>query len=53
MEYSIYLTLFLAVFAYVCITDPNVFDWINIKINHFIVDMQLKYIKLKWMFKKF
>lgn len=50
---QIYLSLFCAVFAYVCITDPNVLDWIGIKINHALVELQLRYIKLKWAFKKF
>lgn len=53
MQFEIYLSLFLVIFAYVCITDPNVLDWITIKINHLLVVIQLKYIKLKWMFKKF
>lgn len=53
MELQIYLSLFLVIIAYVCITDPNVLDWITIKINHLFVIMQLKYIKFKWMFKKF
>jgi hypothetical protein len=50
---QLYLTLLFAVFAYVCITDPNVIDWINIKLHHFWVVVQLRYIKLKWKFKKF
>jgi len=49
----LYFILFAMVFTYVCVSDPNVLDWINIKINHALVDLQLKYIKLKWMFKKF
>jgi hypothetical protein len=53
MELHLYLTLFCIVFAYICISDPNVLDWITIKINHFLVEVQLRYIKFKWMFKKF
>ena len=49
----LYFLLFAMVFTYVCVSDPNVLDWINIKVNHFWVDLQLRYIKLKWMFKKF
>lgn len=50
---EIYFLLFAIVFTYVCISDPNVLDWITIKINHFLVYLQLRYIKFKWMFKKF
>lgn len=50
---QLYLILFLMVFTYVCVSDPNVLDWIIIKVNHFLVDLQLRYIKFKWMFKKF
>lgn len=50
---QLYFILFAMVFTYVCVSDPNVLDWISIKTNHFLVDLQLKYIKLKWMFKKF
>ena len=50
---QLYFILFAMVFTYVCVSDPNVLDWINIKVNHLLVDLQLRYIKLKWMFKKF
>lgn len=53
MQYTFYTTLLGVVFAYVCMTDPNVLDWIAVKINHFLVGVQLQYIKLKWRFKKF
>lgn len=53
MEYTVYLTLFCAIFAYVCVSDSNVIEWINIKLQHLLVVLQLRYIKLKWMFKKF
>jgi hypothetical protein len=50
---QLYFILFAMVFTYVCVSDPNVLDWINIKVNHMLVDLQLRYIKFKWMFKKF
>lgn len=50
---QLYFLLFVMVVTYVCISDPNVLDWIGIKVNHFLVEMQLRYIKIKWMFKKF
>ena len=50
---QLYFILFAMIFTYVCVSDPNVLDWINIKVNHLLVDLQLRYIKLKWMFKKF
>jgi len=53
MELQIYLSLFSIIVVYVCIADPNVLDWITIKISYFLIVLQLNYIKLKWMFKKF
>lgn len=50
---QLYFLLFATVFTYVCVSDPNVLDWITIKVNHAWVDLQLRYIKFKWMFKKF
>lgn len=50
---QLYFLLFVMVVTYICVSDPNVLDWINIKVNHFLVDLQLRYIKFKWMFKKF
>jgi hypothetical protein len=50
---QLYFILFAMVFTYVCVIDPNVLDWISIKVKHLWTDLQLRYIKLKWMFKKF
>jgi hypothetical protein len=50
---QLYFLLFVTAFTYVCVSDPNVLDWINIKLNHFLVYLQLRYIKFKWMIKKF
>ncbi len=50
---QLYFILFAMVFTYVCVIDPNVLDWISIKVKHLLTELQLRYIKLKWMFKKF
>jgi len=53
MTPQIFITLLMCMIFYVCIADQNVLDWITIKIQHFIVYLNLQYIKLKWKFKKF
>lgn len=53
MIFQFYFAIFAFCLAYICITDSNVLDWISVKLNHFIVYIQLQYIKLKWKFKKF
>ena len=53
MDTQIYFIIFAIIFTYVCVTDPNVLDWINIKVQHFCVELQLRYIRFKWKFKKF
>ena len=53
MLFKFYITIFLICISYICVTDSNVLDWISIKLNHFIVYLQMQYIKLKWKFKKF
>jgi hypothetical protein len=53
MQIQLYLTLLAIIFAYVCLTDPNVLSWIEIQVKHLWVKVELQYIKLKWKFKKF
>jgi hypothetical protein len=53
MDSQIFFTLLVLVFAYICIMDQNVLSWISIKIEHCLVYLQLRWIKLLWRFKKF
>ncbi len=47
MESQVFWTLVALVFAYICITDTNVLDFITIKIKTFFVESQLQIIKFK------
>jgi hypothetical protein len=53
MTPQVFFTLLICILWYVCFTDPNILDWVTIKIQHFFVYLHLQYIKLKWKFKKF
>jgi len=53
MNLYFYFLVTVALICYLCVIDSNVTDWINIKINHFLVYLQLQYIKMKWKFKRF
>ena len=47
---QLYFILFAMVFTYVCVSDPNVLDWINIKVNHFFLHI---FMRMKKTLNKF
>jgi len=50
METQVFWTMIVLVFAYVCITDTNVLDYITLKIKLFFIESQLNLMKYKlWL----
>lgn len=47
MESQVFWTLVVIVFAYICIMDSNVLDFIVIKTKTFFIETQLKLMKFK------
>lgn len=47
MESQVFWTLMILIFAYICLIDSNVLDFIIIKIKTFFIETQLKYYKFK------